>query len=65
MVQSSSTSDQNCLGYMYLNVSLKINLLKALLGLNKYFQNLGPEILYLCNEGHKNLQIVVNYIQRV
>ena len=62
MVQSSSTSDQHCLGYMCLNVSLKISSLKAILGLNKYFQNLGPEILYLCSGGHKNLQIVVNYI---
>ena len=50
---------------MYLNVSLKINSLKTLLSLNKYFQNVGPEILYLCNGGHKNLQVVVNYIQRV
>ena len=65
MVQSSSTSDQIYLGYMYLNVSLKINSLKAPLGLNNFFQNLGSEILYLCNVRHKDLQIVVNYIQRV
>ena len=64
MVQSS-TPDQNYLGYVYLNVSLKISSLNAPLGLNKYFQSLGPEILYLCNGGRKNLRIVVNYIQRV
>jgi hypothetical protein len=60
-----STCDKNYLGYTYLNASLKISSLKAPLGLNKYFQNLGPEILYLCNGGNKNLQIVFSYIQRV